>query len=160
MAEGDCTVQNCMSPGAAHRVTVLEGCLCQPKALQRQVTMCNKWNRLWFEATDGHILGITLTFRWPGKQQCESELNKMGHSILLLWVRVRLEWWVIDFFLKCAFGVPGVVIQRAHSVTGEDKTIHPFSSHTKQPTPRKQQYVPQTDPTAAHQSGASCRLPD
>lgn len=60
--------------------------------------MCNKWNRLWFEATDGHILGITLTFRWPGKQQCESELNQMGHSILLLWVRVRLEWWVIDFF--------------------------------------------------------------
>lgn len=44
-------------------------------------------------------------------------------------------------FLKCAFGVTGEAIQSVHNVTGGDKTIHPFSSSTKQSTPRKQ-YIP------------------
>lgn len=47
-----------------------------------------------------------------------------------------------DDVLKCAFGVPGEAIQSVHNVTGGDKTIHPFSSSTKQPTSRKQQYIP------------------
>lgn len=116
-------------------------------------------NRFWIVAEGWAPFGYRPELYWPEKQQWAFELSLMGHVVLVLCMMICLGWRRLMFLEMCIRsyrrGHPECLqchwrrrnhpsIQRQHEAAYTKKTaIHP-----------------QTDQTAAHQSGASCRLPD
>lgn len=140
------------------RVILLKGNFYWHKALQREITVCNKCIDSGLQLKDSHLLSINLNSHWLEKQRQEFELSLMSHFILLFSVMLCLQWRVIDVFKMCLWSY-----RRGHPECPQchwRRQNHPSIQQQHKAVYTKKTIHPQTDQTAAHQSGASCRLPD